>query len=311
MHSEDMTGQAGGLPSGFDGAAMDESKRGEGPRRKPSIAVNIVLFICTIGTTVLAGALQQGVNPVADPSQLIKGLPFSAALLFILLAHEMGHFLTSRYYRIDASLPYFIPAPTFIGTFGAFIKMRSPMLNKRVLLDVGANGPLAGLLVTIPVLAVGLKLSEVKALTAPLEGGMTLGSSLILYFMTTVILGTLPDTHQVILHPLGFAGWIGLLVTSMNLIPVGQLDGGHIAYAVFGRRTKHISTAVLICLLGLGIWASHMWLMWALILFALLGIRHPAPLDHDAPLDGRRRMLGLGMLVIFVLTFVPVPFGDL
>jgi membrane-associated protease RseP (regulator of RpoE activity) len=140
---------------------------------------------------------------------------------------------------------------------------------------------------------------------------MTLGSSLILYFMTTVILGTLPDTHQVILHPLGFAGWIGLLVTSMNLIPVGQLDGGHIAYAVFGRRTKHISTAVLICLLGLGIWASHMWLMWALILFALLGIRHPAPLDHDAPLDGRRRMLGLGMLVIFVLTFVPVPFGDL
>jgi len=311
MHSEDMTGQAGGLPSGFDGAARDESKRGEGPRRKPSIAVNIVLFICTIGTTVLAGALQQGVNPVADPSQLIKGLPFLAALLFILLAHEMGHFLTSRYYRIDASLPYFIPAPTFIGTFGAFIKMRSPMLNKRVLLDVGANGPLAGLLVTIPVLAVGLKLSEVKALTTPLEGGMTLGSSLILYFMTTVILGTLPDTHQVILHPLGFAGWIGLLVTSMNLIPVGQLDGGHIAYAVFGRRTKHISTAVLICLLGLGIWASHMWLMWALILFALLGIRHPAPLDHDAPLDGRRRMLGLGMLVIFVLTFVPVPFGDL
>jgi len=310
MHSEDMTGQAGGLPSGFDGAARDESKRGEGPRRKPSIAVNIVLFICTIGTTVLAGALQQGVNPVADPSQLIKGLPFSAALLFILLAHEMGHFLTSRYYRIDASLPYFIPAPTFIGTFGAFIKMRSPMLNKRVLLDVGANGPLAGLLVTIPVLAVGLKLSEVKALTTPLEGGMTLGSSLILYFMTTVILGTLPDTHQVILHPLGFAGWIGLLVTSMNLIPVGQLDGGHIAYAVFGRRTKHISTAVLICLLGLGIWASQMWLMWALILFALLGIRHPAPLDHDAPLDGRRRMLGLGMLVIFVLTFVPVPFGD-
>jgi len=311
MQSEDMTGQAGGLPSGFDAAARDEGNHGTKPRTKPSIAVNVILFICTVGTTVLAGALQQGVNPVEDPSQLIKGLPFSAALLFILLAHEMGHFLNSKYYRIDARLPYFIPAPTFIGTFGAFIKMRSPMLNKRVLLDVGANGPLAGLLVTIPVLAVGLKLSEVKALTTPLEGGMTLGSSLILYFMTTVILGPLPDTHQVILHPLGFAGWIGLLVTSMNLIPVGQLDGGHIAYAVFGRKTRHISTAVLICLLGLGIWASQMWLMWALILFVLLGIRHPAPLDHDEPLDRRRRMLGLGMLVIFVLTFVPVPFGNL
>lgn len=313
MHDEDVSRQAYGAPPAFHDAATAE-KEGGGTRfrERPSIAVNIVLFVCTIMTTILAGALQQGVNPLEDPSQLLKGLPFSAALLCILGAHEMGHFLTSKYYRIDASLPYFIPAPTFIGTFGAFIKMRTPMMNKRVLLDVGANGPLAGLLVTIPVLAVGLKLSEIKALPASAEGGLTLGSSLILYLMTKVMLGNLPDTHQVVLHPLGFAGWIGLLITSMNLIPVGQLDGGHIAYAVLGKKkTMFLSKAVLIGMMLLGIWASRVWLMWALILFVLLGIRHPAPLDGDVPLDRRRKLVGVGMLAVFVLTFVPVPFGEL
>ncbi len=311
MHNDDVSKQVTGAPSLFDAPVTTGSGRTAAPPRvKPSIAVNVVLFICTVATTILAGALQQGVNPLEDPTQMLKGLPFSAALLFILVAHEMGHFLTSKYYRIDASLPYFIPAPTLIGTFGAFIKMRSPVMNKRVLLDVGANGPLAGLLVTIPILAIGLKLSEVRALDAPAGEGMTLGSSIILSAMTSLILGNLPDTQQVILHPLGFAGWIGLLVTSMNLIPVGQLDGGHIAYAVFGRRTRHLSRAVLLGMLVLGIWASSMWLMWALILFLLLGVRHPAPLDYDVPLDRRRRILGLCMLAVFVLTFVPVPFGD-
>jgi membrane-associated protease RseP (regulator of RpoE activity) len=312
MHNDDARKQVTGLHAACDAPAMAHSDGAAAPpRKKPSITVNVVLFICTVATTILAGALQQGVNPLQDPAQMLRGLPFSASLLFILLAHEMGHFLTSKYYRIDASLPYFIPAPTLIGTFGAFIKMRSPVMNKRVLLDVGANGPLAGLLVTIPILAIGLKLSEVRALAAPAGGGMALGTSIILSAMTSLILGNLPDTHQVILHPLGFAGWIGLLVTSMNLIPVGQLDGGHIAYAVFGRRTRHISRAVLLGLLVLGIWASSMWLMWALILFLLLGVRHPAPLDYDVPLDRRRRILGLCMLAVFVLTFVPVPFGDL
>jgi membrane-associated protease RseP (regulator of RpoE activity) len=312
MHNDDVRKQVSGLHSTFDAPAMAQSDRAAAPpRKKPPITVNVVLFICTVATTILAGALQQGVNPLQDPTQMLKGLPFSAALLFILLAHEMGHFLTSKYYHIDASLPYFIPAPTLIGTFGAFIKMRSPVMNKRVLLDVGANGPLAGLLVTIPILAIGLQLSEVRALDAAGGEGMTLGTSIILSAMTSLILGNLPDTHQVILHPLGFAGWIGLLVTSMNLIPVGQLDGGHIAYAVFGRRTRHISRAVLLGMLVLGIWASSMWLMWALILFLLLGVRHPAPLDYDMPLDRRRRILGLCMLAVFVLTFVPVPFGDL
>jgi len=311
MRTDDLSGQVNGLPSALDPMEMATDSGDAHARKKPSIAVNIVLFFCTVGTTILAGALQQGVNPLQDPDQLLKGLPFSAALLFILLAHEMGHFLTSRHYHIDASLPYFIPAPTFIGTFGAFIKMRSPVVNKRVLLDVGAGGPLAGLVVTIPILVIGLQLSEVKVLDVPLQEGMTLGSSLILSFLTKVIIGNLPDNHQIILHPLGFAGWIGLLVTSLNLIPVGQLDGGHIAYAVFGRKTAVISKAVLLGLLGLGIWGSRMWLMWALILFILLGFRHPLPLDIDMPLDRKRKVLGLGMLILFVITFVPVPFGEI
>src|SRR4030042_984159 len=147
MQREDVSEQVNGLPSAWDAAAMVQGSGDAHARKKPSIAVNIVLFICTVGTTILAGALQQGVNPLLDPAQLLKGLPFSAALLFILVAHEMGHFLTSKYYHIDASLPYFIPAPTFIGTFGAFIKMRSPIMDRRTLLDVGAAGPLAGMIV--------------------------------------------------------------------------------------------------------------------------------------------------------------------
>ncbi len=278
--------------------------------KKPKILINIILFILTIGTTLLAGALQQGVNPLENPSQIVRGLPFSAALLFILLSHEMGHYLVSKKHHIDATLPYFIPAPTFIGTFGAFIKMRSPVQDKKVLLDIGAAGPLAGVIVTIPILIIGLKLSEVMVVESSLEGGFTLGSSLILSFLTKIILGNLPDNYHVIIHPLGFAGWIGLLVTSLNLIPVGQLDGGHIAYAVFGEKTKVISKVALIALLGLGIWGSSTWLVWAIILLVMLGAKHPPPLNHDVPLDKKRKVIGIISLVVFIMTFIPVPFSS-
>lgn len=292
-------------------SSCSEEKRVETPScKKPGISINIILFVLTIGTTLLAGALQQGVNPLQDPSQIVKGLPFSAALLFILLSHEMGHYLVSKKHHIDATLPYFIPAPTFIGTFGAFIKMRSPVQDKKVLLDIGAAGPLAGIIVTIPILIIGLKLSEVVVVEPSLEGGFTLGSSLILSFLTKVILGNIPDNYNVIIHPLGFAGWIGLLVTSLNLIPVGQLDGGHIAYAVFGEKTKVISKVALIALLGLGIWGSSTWLVWAIMLLVLLGAKHPPPLDHDVPLDRRRKVIGAITLLVFIVTFIPVPFSS-
>lgn len=287
-----------------------EAERAVVPSRKrPKILINIILFILTIGTTILAGALQQGVNPLQEPSQIVKGLPFSFALLFILLSHEMGHYLTSKKYHVDATLPYFIPAPTFIGTFGAVIKMRSPVHNKKVLFDIGAAGPLAGLVVTLPILVIGLKLSVVKMVEAPLEGELILGTSLILSFLTKVVLGNLPDSYHIIIHPLGFAGWIGLLVTSLNLMPVGQLDGGHIAYAVLGRKAQIISRIVIVALLGLGIWGSPMWLFWAILLIFLLGAKHPPTLDYDVPLDRKRKVLGIITLFIFIVTFIPVPFG--
>lgn len=279
------------------------------PRRKPRVSINIILFILTVGTTLFAGALHQGVDPLRNPSELIKGLPFSAALLFILLAHEMGHYLTSKRYHIDATLPYFIPAPTIIGTFGALIKMRSPIYGKRVLFDIGVAGPLAGVVVTIPILIIGLKFSLVKELGTPLEGEMMLGTSLFLSMMTKMILGNLPDSCHIILHPLGFAGWIGLLVTSLNLMPVGQLDGGHIAYAVLGRKAELVSRLVLVALLGLGLAGAHMWMLWAILLIFIMRVKHPVPLDYDIPLDRKREIIGIIMLILFIVTFIPFPFG--
>ena len=147
-------------------------------QKRPRILINSILFILTIGTTLLAGALQQGVNPLQEPARIVEGLPFSLALLFILLSHEMGHYLASKKHHIDATLPYFIPAPTFIGTFGAVIKMRSPIHNKKALFDIGVAGPLAGIAVTLPILIIGLKLSVVKTVEVPIEGELILGTSL-------------------------------------------------------------------------------------------------------------------------------------
>ena len=298
------------LPPSCDPAHGEFKRTVKLTGKRPAVLVNITLFILTIGTTLLAGALHQGVNPLEDPGQIVKGWPFSAALLFILLSHEMGHYLVSRKNHIDATLPYFLPAPTLIGTFGAVIRMRSPVYNKRVLFDIGAAGPLAGVVVTLPILIMGLKFSEVRMVESPVEGEIMLGSSLALFFLTKVVLGNLPDTYHIILHPLGFAGWIGLLITSLNLMPVGQLDGGHISYAVFGKRAESISRAVVVILLGLGIWGASMWLFWAILLLFMMGMKHPPPLDYEVSLDRKRKLIGAVTLLIFIVTFIPVPFGN-
>jgi membrane-associated protease RseP (regulator of RpoE activity) len=288
--------------------------------KKPRVIINILLFFATVCTTVLAGAMLQGVNPFAHPDQLTKGFPFSFALIFILLSHELGHYISSRIHRIDATLPYFIPAPTFIGTFGAFIKMRSPVLDRRALLDVGAAGPITGFIVALPFLIIGLRLSEVKTMATVPEGGLFIGSSLLLSFLTKIIFGNLPDTQQIFLHPVAFAGWIGLLVTSLNLLPIGQLDGGHIAYAVFGEKQEKISKFTFIVLIALGTykWLGELfkmqipgwegWLIWALLL-QIMGLKHPPPLNQWVDLDPKRKVIGWIALGIFVITFTPVPFG--
>jgi membrane-associated protease RseP (regulator of RpoE activity) len=271
--------------------------------RRPFL--NIILFFITLITTLLAGTLQQGINPLEHPGMIWRGIPFSFTLLMILGAHEFGHYIMAKRNHISVSLPYFIPAPSFIGTFGAFIKMKSPMMDRRMLLDVGAAGPLAGMIVAVPVLFMGLMLSEIRPEVA--ETGMSLGSSLLFALIGWIIHGYLPDQMNLILHPIAFSGWIGLLVTCLNLLPVGQLDGGHVAYAIFGSRQRIIAMLVIVVLIVLGLTAWSGWLVWAALLL-FMGVSHPRVVYEWIPLDDSRRVIGWITLAIFVLTFTPVPF---
>jgi len=268
-----------------------------------------VLFLATLVTTIVAGALQQGVNPLENPGLLYKGLPFSVTLLLILGTHEMGHYLVSRRHGLDVTLPFFIPAPPIpfiIGTFGAFIRIRSPIRDKRALLDVGCAGPLAGVLISIPVILVGLKLSTITVMAGG-EAGLVLGEPLLFKLLSWLALGHLSSSENIILHPVAFAGWIGLLVTALNLMPVGQLDGGHVTYALFPDYHRYISLGVLGLLVVCGMVFWKGWLMWA-VLLTFLGWRHPPPYLYWLPLDRRRRVLGVITIVVFVLTFSPAPF---
>ena len=276
------------------------------PKTGKKVGLHILLFLLTLFTTLIAGTLQEGVNPLEDPGKIYKGIPFSFALMAILLAHELGHYWIARRHGMNVTLPYFIPAPSFIGTFGAFIKMRSPARDRNVLLDVGAAGPLVGVAFAIPFLILGLKLSEVRVIQGQM--GTRLGSSLILHLTSWALFGSLPDGTDIIIHPVGFAGWIGLLVTSLNLLPVGQLDGGHIAYALLGEKQNIVSKIVFGGLLVLGVFGWPGWLLWALLLF-LMGFRHPPPLDSWVPLDRRRKIIGWLAVVVFALTFIPIPFS--
>jgi membrane-associated protease RseP (regulator of RpoE activity) len=265
--------------------------------------------LVTVVTTVIAGAIQQGVNPLRDPWLLYKGIPFSFTLLLILGTHEMGHYLVARRHRLDVTLPFFIPAPPIpfiIGTFGAFIRIRSPLRDKRALLDVGCSGPLTGVAASIPVILVGLQFSRVSIVPGGGEG-LVLGEPLLFQLLSLLVLGPLTPDHQVLLHPVAFAGWIGLLVTALNLLPVGQLDGGHVAYALFPAYHRHVSLACLGLLVVCGVVFWEGWLFWALLL-AFLGLRHPPPSFDWVPLDGRRRLLGFITILVLILTFTPIPF---
>lgn len=277
-------------------------------RRVP--VVNIVLFLVTLLTTTMAGAnvLALGINPLTNPGALLQGLPFAATLMSILLVHEFGHYIVSRIHGVRATLPYFIPGPPIlIGTFGAFIRMKSPPVNRRALFDVGAAGPWAGVLVAIPAVIVGLTLSEVHPLD-PGAPGLFFGESLLFSFLTRMVLGVSPDNVTVVLHPVALAGWIGLFVTFLNLIPVGQLDGGHVSYALFGSRHRWAARVFLVVILVLGFQGWTGWFVWA-VLLSFLGVDHPPTFDRFTPLDPPRRFAALATLVLFIFTFIPVPFS--
>ncbi len=266
--------------------------------------IHVVLFFTTLLTTTIAGTLQAGGDPFSDPRLLVRGLPFSATLMGILLVHEMGHYVVSRLHGVEATPPYFIPGPPFlIGTFGAFIRMRTPT-NRRALFDVGAAGPWAGFLVALPAVAYGLTLSEVHPLAATSEG-LLLGESLVFRLVSHFAIGVSPSDATIVLHPIALAGWFGLFVTFLNLLPVGQLDGGHVIYALVGRRHRLIARMALASIIGLALMGWPGWVMWA-VLVTLIGVDHPPTID-DTPLDGRRRLGAWMTVALFCVTFMPVP----
>jgi len=267
--------------------------------------IHVLLFIVTFITTTLAGALLNGIIPWEQPEKIYRGLPFSLTLLFILLTHEMSHYLTSRRNNVVASLPYFIPAPSIIGTFGAVIKMKPPIPDRRSLIDIGASGPIGGFIIAVIASIVGLYWSEIKP-AGELREGIAFGSSLLFTFLSKIVLNVDPEKYDIILHPVAFAGWIGLLVTSLNLLPIGQLDGGHIMYALLGEKHETISKSMIPVLLVLGYFFWPGWIVWA-VLMLIIGYRHPPVVYPDIQLDRRRKLIGWVSLIIFILTFTPTP----
>jgi Zn-dependent protease len=296
--------------------------------------LHVALFALTVVTTTIAGAVLQGRAEVddswgllrgrlvftGDPGHsLLSGLAFSIPLMAILLAHELGHYVTARRYLLDVSPPYFLPVPlwpSFIGTMGAFIRLRTLLSDRRQLFDVGVAGPLAGFALALPALLVGLHLSHPLPRDSGMSGmllGVGSGTELLRLgdsFVTLLARGAVHgDIGPVLLHPLAFAGVLGMFVTMINLMPMAQLDGGHILYAALPRWHRRAALAFWIVVVLLGAWWSG-WYIWAGLVLAVSRGRldHPTVLEASRPLPRSRRLLAWAALALFLLTFMPVPF---
>jgi membrane-associated protease RseP (regulator of RpoE activity) len=268
---------------------------------------NLVLFLLTAASAFLVGSSTL-VSIDGRGTFLLFDAPSGFRLMFgilsILTAHEMGHYLAARYYRVDATLPFFIPFPSLVGTLGAFIRIRSPIPHRKALFDIGVAGPLAGFVVCLPVLWLGLQEASVVGLE-PSADGIFLGEPLLFQGMAHLVHGPIPEAMTLTLGPLGLAGWFGLFVTALNLIPVGQLDGGHVTYAILRDRAHLISRVgwwVCVALVYFG----PNWILWALLL-RVLGRRHPRTLNDAVPVGRGREIVGVIALVVFVVCFVPNP----
>jgi membrane-associated protease RseP (regulator of RpoE activity) len=276
---------------------------------------NVILLLLTVVTTTLMGAvLEQGSllaeNPLIffqQPLLLLTGIPASLTIMSILGIHELAHYFVARRHGLDTTLPYFIPVPFGFGTFGAIIRIRTPWEDRKALFDVGLAGPLAGLLIALPLFFIGLLLSPAK-LPIPDEG-MTLGSPLLLRWIEDAVrlIRGIPQEHEIYVNAMTFAAWFGLVVTGFNLLPVGQLDGGHVAYAVLGRWAKTVGIVVLAGLAVLGFTAWNGWFVWAAFIF-FSGWQHPAPLNALSVLDKKRLVIGILVFVLIILLFTPSPF---
>ena len=270
--------------------------------RSSSLATHGVLLVATLLTTTWAGALHQGINLLQEPGRWRTGISYSLAILAILGIHEMGHYVVARRRGVSVTLPYFIPAPVYLGTFGAFIQMRGRVRDRATYFDVAVAGPLAGLVAALVALAVGL---GGEAGTA--HGGIVPASSMLVAAMHTLF-GSGPVNQPVTLGALAFAGWIGLQVTALNLIPVGQLDGGHIGYALFGReRAARVAMGVVWLMLIAGILLSPHWLMWGLLVWLISGGGHPPAEDESRELDTGRRLLAYLSFALLLLIVLPWP----
>jgi membrane-associated protease RseP (regulator of RpoE activity) len=274
----------------------------------------------TVTSVFLAGALQAVVLPGRGAFLLFnpgEGLALVGGLLSILVAHEMGHYLACRHYGVDATLPQFIPSPWFpvlgwtmwqpismVGTFGAFIRIRGPIPHRRALFDIGVAGPLAGFVVCLPVLWLGISTATVQSL-APDAGGLFFGEPLAFQWVARLVHGAIPDDKTLVIGQLGLAAWFGLFVTALNLMPIGQLDGGHLTYALLRRRARLISRVGSWVCVGL-VYFSPSWILWALLV-RVLGRRHPPTLDDEAPVGRGRVWVGLLSLAVLVVCFVPNP----
>jgi len=284
--------------------------------------LNILLFIITAVSTFFVGITwslsykyaESLSNPeqiplsleiLRDPQILRLSFVYMVVLIGILLAHEMGHYLTCRYYKINATLPFFIPAPTLIGTMGAFIKIRSPIQKKHQLFDIGVAGPLAGFVLAVPAVIYGLSVSKVVP-SLPQEGALLFGEPLLMKIMGGFLFKGAASGYDVVVHPVAFAGWVGLLVTALNLFPIGQLDGGHVFYSLIGPRVRKYAKFILAAFIIMGVFLWVGWFVWALLI-SFLGLRHPPVMDEERPLSRGRKIVTVAVLVIFVLSFVPAP----
>ncbi len=289
--------------------------------RKPKVKIrpiwiNIVLLIATVFTTTLAGSLQWASIYGADfidilnPSYLLDGFfYFSIPLLSILGIHEMGHYLTSKKHNLDSSLPYFIPLPPpfILGTFGALISTREPIPNRKTLLDVGISGPIAGFIVAIPVCFIGLFLMQSNPI---LPSGNEESFVIVFPLLLQGISSLFNIPPEAIIHPTLFAGWVGLFLTSVQLLPIGQLDGGHVSRALLKEKSKYMGYIVIAGILILGLFFTG-WLFFAFVILFLIGTKHQPPLNEISPLDNKRKMLAIAAFIIFIICFAPIPMSSM
>ena len=290
------------------------------PKFQDRVWLHVLMFVLTVASTTLAGAehyasflsdfSSSGRLPLPAADLLVRGLWYSATILAILGCHELGHYCACRYYDVDASLPFFIPIPLLLtGTMGAFIRIREPIPSKRMLFDIGIAGPIAGFVVAVPALFLGLAMSHVVRIPADTPNMLELGEPLLFKFASWLMWGAQPDGYSLNMHPMAFAAWFGMLATALNLFPIGQLDGGHISYAVLGSRSTIVTFAMIVVAVSL-CYFSTSWVVWTVlivVMLAMFGPRHPRVFDEHVPLGRRRLLLALFAVVMFVLCFTASP----